>query len=59
MIKILGITFGILNVIAGCTAGIILVEITGNPFYLIINGITGFTGGMTMAMPFVLQELGE
>jgi len=45
----LSITFLIINAIVGCIAGIILVILTKNYLYYLVNVVTAFTSGYCLS----------
>ena len=56
MVSYYKIILGAVNLIAGCIAGSVLVELTGNNWYYIINGITGWVGGALVAYAFLGEQ---
>ncbi len=57
MVQYSKLILGIINGITGCVAGTILLGMTENYWYLIINFITGGVGGALVA--YALQEGNE
>lgn len=57
MVNYLALIFAVANLAAGCIGGTILLDMTGNHWYLIINVITGGASGILFANAF--QESAE